>query len=156
MAKKYKLDEIDRKILNTLQSNGRISNIELSSIVGISPSPCLRRVKALEEEGFITGFYATLNYALFNYNLIVYASVVTKASNPKEFELFEQAITAIPNILEIYGLSNNTDYLIKIVAKDELDYHKLINESLGKVPFLSKVRTTKISKEIKRTTAVLV
>ena len=151
MAKRvYKLDNIDVKMLNTLQKDGRISNIDLSHLVGISPSPCLRRLKSLQDTGIIKGFYADLDNNFFGYNLIMFASISIEIKTEDEREVFENKLCEIPEIREIYALSMETDYLLKFVVKDWLEYKKVINTKVAKVPFIKKIRTTQITRVLKK------
>lgn len=150
MAKRFKLDDIDIKILNNLQKDGRMSNIDLSHIVGISPSPCLRRLKSLQESGIIKSFHADLDEKFFGYNLTIFASVSIEVTSEIERDTFEKEISAIPEIREIYSLSLETDYLLKFLVQDFLDYKKVINTKVAKVPFIKKVRTTQITRVIKK------
>lgn len=150
MKNTIKIDEIDIKILEVLQSNGRISNIELSNIVGISPSPCLRRLKSLQDNGVIKGYFADIEASVFNYNITMFASVSIDVKNESEKNAFETALANIPEIREIYALSLETDYLLKFKVKDWLDYKNIINTKVAKVPFLKRIRTTHITRVIKK------
>ena len=151
MSKKsLKIDNIDMKILHELQKNARISNVELSQIVGISPSPCLRRLKALQEKGIIKGFFTEINEAIFSYELTTFASIVIDIKSDTERELFEKSINEIEEVKEVYSLSLDSDYLIKILAKDWFDYKKILNSKISKVPFITKIKTTQISRVIKK------
>lgn len=151
MVKKrsYKIDDIDIKILNILQDNGRISNIELSSLVGISPSPCLRRLKALQDSGIIKSFNAKLDESFFGYNLIMFASITIDVSSEQQREEFESKLSEIEEIKEIYSLSLETDYLLKFLVSDWIEYKKTINSKVAKVPYIKKIRTTQITRVIK-------
>ncbi len=150
MSKKFKLDEIDLKILSILQKNARVSNLDISDQVGISPSPCLRRVKALEEHGVIQAFYTKLSEEFFEYNLTVFATISSNASNKQEKKAFETALEKVKEILEIYALTTDTDYLLKLVVKDESHYQQILQTIIGHVPNVAKIRTTKIAKVIKK------
>ena len=118
MSKKYKLDETDRKILEILAANGKISNIELAKEVGISPSPCLRRVKLLESNQYINGYHAEVNFGALGYELVFFISVNIQVQQETEKKEFEQALVAVKEILEVYTLNSGTDYLLKMVVKN--------------------------------------
>lgn len=154
MAKTYKLDEIDRHILKILASRGNISNIELSKAVGISPSPCLRRVKILEEQKVITGYSAHLNFNALGYELLFFVSAGIDVSTPKEKTEFEKALGKIAEVVEIYLLNSGKDYLIKLRVQNFLDYKLIVNTKLTALPHIKHIRTTKISKILKHTNFV--
>ena len=113
----YKIDDIDVKILNALQENGRVSNIDLSEMVGISPSPCLRRLKSLQDNGIIKSFSAQLDEAFFGLNLIMFASLTIEVSSEAERDKFEDELKNIIEIKEVYALSLESDYLVKILVR---------------------------------------
>lgn len=146
----YKIDAVDVKILNSLQDDGRISNIDLSAIAGISPSPCLRRLRSLQESGIIKSFSANLDESFFGYNLIMFASVSIEVTTDAQREEFETAICLIDEIKEIYCLSLESDYLLKFLVNDWLAYKQVINTKLSKVPYLKKIRTTQITRVLKK------
>ncbi len=151
MGKKiFKLDDIDVKILKILQKDGRISNIDLSEQVGISPSPCLRRLRTLNEQGIIKSYYADLDEKFFGYNTTMFASITIAFENEKEKDQFEEELSKISAVREIYALSVDTDYLIKMVVKDWYDYKFIVNTKIAKVPFIKKIRTTTILRKIKQ------
>lgn len=150
MGKKiFKLDDIDIKILKILQKDGRISNIDLSDQVGISPSPCLRRLRTLKEQGVIKSYYADLDERVFGFNTTMFASITIAFENEEEKEQFEAELSKITAVREIYALSVETDYLIKMVVKDWYDYKHIVNNKIAKVPFIKKIRTTTILRTIK-------
>ena len=150
MGKKiFKLDDIDIKILKILQTDGRISNIDLSEQVGISPSPCLRRLRTLKDQGIIKSYYADLDERFFGYNTTMFASITIAYASEKEKEQFEEELSKISAIREIYALAVETDYLIKMVVKDWYDYKHIVNTKIAKVPFIKKIRTTTILRTIK-------
>ena len=155
MTKKYKLDSIDIKILKVLNSNGKMSNIELSKKVGISPSPCLRRVKILEDNKIIKGYSVDIDFSFLEYNLVFFASISTNFSNNKEKELLEKELLSINEVLEVYILNSDKDYLVKIIVKNYLDYKVVVNTKLTRLPFIKNIRTTKINTTLKKSGFVL-
>ncbi len=151
MAKKiFKLDDVDIGIIKILQNEGRISNIELSEKVGISPSPCLRRLKSLNTHGIIKGYYADVDEKLFGYTSTIFASISIEIANEAERDKFEEELANISVIREIYALSVETDYLIKMVVKDWYHYKHVVNTKIAKVPFIKKIRTTTIFRTVKK------
>lgn len=151
MAKKYQLDDIDLHILEILSSQGNISNIDLSKKVGVSPSPCLRRVKILEQNKVITGYRATVNFKQLGYELLFFVSMGIDAEEPAQKKEFEQQLTKISEVVEVYLLNSERDYLVKIRVKNYLDYKLVINSKLAVLPHIKHIRTTKIAKIIKDT-----
>lgn len=150
MTKKHKLDSIDIKILKVLSCNAKISNLDLSKEVGISPSPCLRRVKILEEAKVIKNYGIDVEFSFLKYNLVFFASINTNFTTQQEKDTFQKELFSISEVLEIYLLNNETDYLVKFIVKDYLDYKVLVNTKLAKIPFIKNIRTTKISNTLKK------
>lgn len=149
--RKYKLDDIDIAILNTLQQNARISNIDLANIVGVSASPCLRRVKNLIDSNIIDSFQTNLNKVYFGYSLTVFASITIDQVSQEIKLLIERELALIEQVQEVYNLHTETDYLIKIIAKDIDDYKAIIHDRIStKIPNIKAIRTTQIKKIIKQ------
>ncbi len=146
------LDRIDKRILNELQTNGRISNIELSRKVGLSPTPCLERVRRLESKHFIQDFRAILNPELLNASMLVYAEIRLAHTSPDVFSEFKQAVKQLPHILECHLVSGDFDYLLKARVKDMKAYRELLGESLLKLPGVSASRSYIVMEEVKENT----
>jgi DNA-binding Lrp family transcriptional regulator len=121
-----KLDRIDIKILHELQKNGRISNVELSELVNLSPSPCLMRVKKLQAEGFISGYSAQVNMAKLGQTLTVFTEVTLKNHRQIDFARFLAAVDKIDSVMECHLVSGGYDYLMKVVASNISDYQALM------------------------------
>ena len=115
---KTKLDKIDFQILSNLQTNGRISNVELANLVDISPPPCLRRVKALEDNGYIKGYNADVNSELIGFKVTIFAFVGLESQAESDLQIFENYISLFPEVRECHMLVGEIDFLLKIVAKD--------------------------------------
>src|SRR5690606_16052924 len=115
---RVKLDLIDRKILADLQADGRMTNVELAQRVGISAPPCLRRVRALEEAGYIKGYHAELNPQLLGYGVTVFAMVGLNSQAEHDLVAFEQTVANWPQVRECYMLAGENDFILKIVARD--------------------------------------
>lgn len=125
-----KLDRIDLKILANLQRSGRISNVELSDAVGLSPSPCLTRVKRLESAGYITGYGAHVNLKKLGEFLTIFTEVTLAEHRRGDFSRFETKISKVDEILECHLVSGGYDYLLKFVARGVSHYQELIEDML--------------------------
>ena len=136
-----KLDQIDRKILRDLQSDGRMTNVELSRRVGISAPPCLRRVRALEDAGFIRGYHAELEPKTLGYNVTVFAHVGLHSQAEPDLVAFENLIDSWDEVRECHMLAGETDFLLKVVARDWESYQKFVTEKLTAAPNVSHVKS---------------
>ncbi|MGK0500264.1 MAG: Lrp/AsnC family leucine-responsive transcriptional regulator [Oceanicoccus sp.] len=128
-----KLDRIDKHILQLMQSNGRISNLELAEQVGLSPTPCSRRVKRLEESGIIDRHVTLLNPEALGLNLTAMVSIAMDRHTPERFENFEAKVAAFPEVIECSIVTGQTaDFLLKVVVSDMKHYEKfLLGELTG-------------------------
>ncbi len=129
-VKAVKLDKIDRRILNDLQMNGRITNVELAKNAGISAPPCLRRVRNLEESGIITSYHALVNPTAMGYPMTVFTGVKLKSVGEGELKKFEQQLDKWPMVREAYLMTGEFDFLLKIVAHDWDDYQHFLTVNL--------------------------
>ena len=127
---RVKLDKIDRRILRDLQADGRMTNVELSKRAGISAPPCLRRVRALEEAGYIRGYHADLEARMLGYNVTVFAQVGLASQAEADLDAFEEAVRQWPQVRECHMLAGETDFLLKIVATDWDAYQKFLTTKL--------------------------
>ncbi len=148
-ASKQILDRIDLRILNELQTNGRISNVELAKKVGLSATPCLERVKRLEANGFIEGYSARLNPIKLSASLLVFVEIRLSRTSPDVFEDFKQAVMELPMILECHLVSGDFDYLLKARVADMQSYRKLLGETLLTLPGVSASRSYMVMEEVK-------
>lgn len=121
-----RLDRIDRHILRLLQEDGRITNIELARRVGISPPPCLRRVRALEAAGFIRGYHAELAGEALGFAVTVFAQIGLASQAETDLVAFEKLVAAWPEVREAHMLAGETDFLLKIVAADWDSYQRFL------------------------------
>ena len=142
IQKKIKLDKIDRKILNDLQSNGRMTNVELANHAGISAPPCLRRVRALEENNIIEGYFANLNAKKLGFGVTVFATVRLKEQNDNDVLEFEKIIAANDLIREAYVISGDYDFMLKIVARDWDEYQDFLSNNLTRIANVASVRSS--------------
>ena len=115
---RVKLDEIDWQILVALQADGRMTNVELAHRVGISPPPCLRRVRALEEAGVIRGYRAMLDPKMLGFEVTVFAMVGLTSQAEADLRAFERIVTAWPIVRECHMLNGEIDFILKIVTQD--------------------------------------
>ena len=136
-----KLDEIDLRILRDLQENGKITNVELARRVGISAPPCLRRVRALEEAGFITGYHAEVEPAKLGYNVTVFAQVGLDSQSESELSAFEELVRSWPEVRDCHMLAGEADFILRIVAQDWETYQKFVTEKLTPAPNVANVKS---------------
>lgn len=139
--KRIKLDKIDRRILGTLQDDGRITNVELAKQAGISAPPCLRRVRALEEAGYIKGYHAQVEPNYLGYGVVVFAQVKLISQAESDLKKFESLVDSWPMVREAYMLAGETDFMLKIVAHDWDDYQKFLTTDLTSAPNVTSVRS---------------
>jgi DNA-binding Lrp family transcriptional regulator len=136
-----RLDAIDRRILHELQNDGRITNVELARRVGISAPPCLRRVRALEEAGYIKGYRALLDSKLLGYDITVFALVHLSSQADADLKQFEKFVRAQPLVRECWMLSGEIDFILKCVAPDLRTLQNLVAE-LTAAPHVRNVKTS--------------
>lgn len=149
-----KLDDIDRKILKALQENGRLQNNELAKMVGLSPSPCLRRVRVLEEEGVINKYVAVLNPAKVGKSLTVFARVWLKGQDAKTIDAFTEAIMDMPQVVECYFMAGDCDFFLRILATDLDDYRQFQIKSLSRLKEVHSVKTEIPMQKVKLTSEI--
>jgi DNA-binding Lrp family transcriptional regulator len=135
------LDAIDRKILKELQDDGRMTNVELARRVGISAPPCLRRVRALEEAGFIKGYRALLDEKKLGYEVVVFAMVHLSSQAEADLNAFENFVRKQPLVRECWMLSGEIDFVLKCVAPDLKTFQAFV-ENLTSGPNVRNVKTT--------------
>lgn len=121
-----KLDRIDVKILAELQKNGRITNVELAELVALSPSPCLMRVKKLQQAGYITGYSAQIDLTKLGETLTVFTEFTLKNHRQSDFARFQAALEKIDSCIECHLVSGGYDYLVKFVTSGIVDYQNII------------------------------
>lgn len=138
----FKLDKIDLKILKVLQEEGRITNVNLAERVGITAPPCLRRVRALEDAGFIKGYHADLNAAKLGYDLVVFAMVGLHSQAETDLKAFEEMVRGWPMVREAYMLNGEIDFILKIVARDLNHFQTFLTTHLTPAPNVANVKTS--------------
>ena len=139
--RRVKLDRIDRRILRDLQSDGRMTNVELAKRAGISAPPCLRRVRALEEAGFIRGYHADVNSEALGFGVTVFAQVGLSSQAESDLRKFEDLVATWPLVRECHMLAGETDFLLKVVAEDWDAYQKFLTTQLTSAPSVSHVKS---------------
>ena len=138
---KSDLDTIDSRIVAALQSNGRLSNVELADKVGLSPSPCLRRVKRLEREGYIEGYRAALQRERVGLGFSVFVGVKIDGHANERALAFEKAVVGMPEVVACHLVSGEADYLLEIVVPDLVDYQRFLVGKLLNLPIVREVRS---------------
>ena len=144
-----KLDPIDRKILAELQADGRMTNVELSRRVGISAPPCLRRVRALEETGYITAYHARVNARELGFEVQVFAMVSLKSQAERDLSAFEAACAAWPLVRECHMLNGEIDFILKCVAPDLSSFQTFLTEELTAAENVASVKTSLVIRNAK-------
>ncbi len=139
--RRIKLDKIDRRILRDLQADGRMTNVELAKRAGISAPPCLRRVRALEEAGYIRGYHADVNCEALGFGVTVFAHVGLASQAEQDLKAFETLTRAWPEVREAHMLAGETDFLLKIVATDWDSYQRFLTTKLTSAPNVAHVRS---------------
>lgn len=148
------LDEMDRRILRELQQNGRLQNIELAKRVGLSPSPCLRRVKLLEEAGVISRYVAVVDQARVGLTLSLFARVSLTAQDAETIDHFIAAMRRLPEVVECYIMLGESDALLRVVVSDLEDYRRFQSTHLTRKNGIQTVKTDVPSETIKQTFAL--
>ncbi len=139
---KPRIDATDWRILKELQANGRMTNVDLAERVGITPPPCLRRVRALEESGIITGYAALLDEKMTGFDLIAFAMVGLHSQSETDLRAFENRLLTWPIVRESYMLSGESDYILKCVAPDLPRFQDFVLKDLTAAPNVASVKTT--------------
>jgi Lrp/AsnC family transcriptional regulator, leucine-responsive regulatory protein len=154
MPKDKPLDRIDRKILERLQRDGRLSNVELARSVGLSPTPCLERVKRLEREGFITGYVALVDPARLNANTVAFIQVLLTNTSTENLREFNAEMRRLPEVEACHMVAGGFDYLLKIRCADMQHYQHFLGEKLAVIPLIAQTHTYVVIEEVKSETAV--
>jgi Lrp/AsnC family leucine-responsive transcriptional regulator len=148
------LDTIDRRILDQLQRNGRISNVELAGLVGLSPSPCLRRVRDLEDAGVIDRYAAILDQGAAGFSLSVFVQVTLERQIEAALEAFERVIAERPEVMECYLMTGDADYLLRIVVPDVAAYETFLKNHLIRIQGISSIKSSFALNRVKYETAL--
>src|SRR6201996_1753468 len=138
---RVKLDRIDRQILNDLQDNGRMTNVELAHRAGISAPPCLRRVRALEEAGFIRGYHAEIDPHALGFNVTIFAHVGLNSQAEADLRAFEMLVEGWAEVRECHMMAGETVFLLKVVAEDWDAYQRFLTTKLTAAPNTTHVKS---------------
>jgi|TARA_R100000501_G_scaffold17919_1_gene34839 DNA-binding Lrp family transcriptional regulator len=144
------LDEVDRQILRHLQTEGRLTNVELAQRVGLTAPPCLRRVRALEEAGIINGYHADLEPAELDYGITVFAMVSLKSQAEADLQAFEKHVATLAPVRECHMLNGEIDFMLKIVARDLKGFQQFLTSELTSAPNVEHVKTSLTIRTSKR------
>jgi DNA-binding Lrp family transcriptional regulator len=150
MPTRARLDATDWRILKELQADGRLTNVALAARVGLSPPPCLRRVQALEQAGFIRGYHADLDQGLTGFEVEAFAMVTLRAQGDTELRAFENQVLKWPLVREAHMLSGEIDYMLRCVAPDLPTFQDFVLSKLNAWPNVASVKTTLVLRQAKR------
>ena len=149
-----KLDEIDRNILTHLQQNARISNAKLADLVGLSPAPCLRRLRALEEAGIIKDYVALLDPRSVNRDVMVFIEIRLDLQLKDRLDILEKAIRQWPEVLECYLMTGDADYLLRVAVPDVAAYERFLRDKLTRLESVASIKSSFALQQVKHTTAL--
>lgn len=145
----HKLDKTDRKILEILQREGNLSNLELADRIALSPSPCSRRVKMLEEAGFFKGNVTLVNPELIGMNVHVFIQVTLGHQVKKQLQAFEETVSSWPEVMECYLMAGDFDYLIRVAMPDLKAYQHFLDEKLTQFEGIESVKSSFSLKQVR-------
>jgi DNA-binding Lrp family transcriptional regulator len=138
----FSFDAIDRRILSELQDDGRMTNVDLAEKVGLTAPPCLRRVRALEQDGVILGYHADLAASALGYTITVFAMVSLKSQAESDLRAFESHVATLEPVRECHMLNGEIDFILKIVARDLQEFQAFLTTSLTPAPNVAGVKTS--------------
>ncbi len=148
------LDAIDRRILENLQDDARIRNVDLAGKVGLSPSPCLRRVGNLEQTGVIRGYATLVDAEAVGLPVSIFVNVTLEKQVERALKVFEKHIRARPEVMECYLMTGDADYLLRVVASDLAAYEKFLIEHLTRIPGVASIKSSFALKQVAYRTAL--
>ena len=146
------MDQTDKRILQVLQVDGKLQNNELAQRIGLSASPCLRRVKQLEEDGIIRAYVALVDPAKVNLRLTVFARIWLKSQDPHTVNQFVESIREVPEVVECHLMAGDCDFFLRIVVADLDAYRQFQIHRLNKIPNIQSIKTEIPLQNIKQTT----
>lgn len=147
------MDAIDRKIVRAMQRDGRMSNRELADRVGLSPSPCLRRLKILEQSGVIRGYHAEIDAQLYGLPITVFIRVRLERHDEDTVNAFEAKVRANDNIVECHVMTGQSDYLLRVMVADLSDYERFVRRELQRIGGVASIDTSFAYGMVKRRSA---
>ena len=137
----YKIDSKDKRILEILQKDCRITNAELAEKINLSPSSCLRRVQRLEKDGVIQGYVMLLDQSKAGKPTTIFVEISLSKQTDTSLDAFEKAVTECPEIMDCYLMSGDSDYLLRLIVKDAQDYERVHRKHLSNFPNVSRIRS---------------
>jgi len=150
------LDATDRRILNVLQREGRITNAELSERVNLSPSACHRRTQRLEDDGYIAAFVALLDARKLGRATTVFVEITLEGQAEELLDAFEREVARIPNLLECHLMAGSADYLLKVTVEDTEDFARIHRQFLSRLPGVRQMQSSFALRSVFQTTALMV
>lgn len=147
----HAFDRVDRKILDILQRDGRISITDLAQAVGLSATPCAERIRRLERNGVITGYHARVSPQALGKNLLVFLEIKLSAKSDEVFEKIRSELQRMPDVMECHLVSGDFDYLVKARLAEMNDYRRLLGDILQRLPASAESRSYVVMEEIKET-----
>lgn len=154
MENPFILSDLDRKILDTLQADGRLTNQEIANRIGSSPSSVWRRIRMMEEAGVIAGFRLVVNPERLGLSETVLLNVSLSRHSEENTQDFTEIVKNAPEVLECYATSGEHDYLLKVLATDMRAYYRFLENKLMNKPYINKTNSTVVMRKIKETSAV--
>ena len=148
------LDKTDFKILKILQENGRITNIQLSMDIGLSPAPTLERVRKLESNGYITSYHAMVNEEMLGLKIKSFIQVTINYAEKDAIKNFKSKLESIDEVVESYHVTGSSDYLLKVIVPDIKSYENLIVEKFSKMPEIKSLQSLMILSNTKQSRAI--
>ena len=149
-----KLDAFDLAILSELQENGRATNVDIAEAVHLSPSPCLRRIKRLEEAGVITGYAAIIDQTKVGLPISVFVSIKLERQREDELDRFSQAVARWPEVVDCYLMTGQRDYLLRIVVRDLPAYERFLKDKLTRLDGVASIESSFALGRVKRSYSV--
>jgi len=156
MSRETKLDVIDRKILQTLQREARISNVDLAKRVHLSPTPCFERVRRLEAGGYIERYVAQLNPQRLGMGLLAFVEVSLDKTNTTAFDRFRDTVSDMPEVQECHMVAGGFDYLLKVRVTDMAAYRRFLGDRVSALPGVSRTHTYFVMEEVKATQEIAI
>jgi Lrp/AsnC family transcriptional regulator, leucine-responsive regulatory protein len=145
------LDPTDQRILREVQQDGRLTNVELAEKIGLSASPCLRRVRLLEEARIIRGYHAVVDQVKVGLPVSVFVSVKLEKQHEAVMKRFEAAVRRFPEVLECYLMTGSRDYLLRVVARDLADYERFLKATLTRIDGVASIESSFALAQVKHT-----
>lgn len=146
------MDRIDCLILRELQRDGRLSNVDLAQRIHLSESATLRRVRALEEAGLINRYVALLNAQKVGLATNVFVSITLHRQDQKDLQAFEEAVKRVPEVMECYLMTGESDYLVRVACRDPADFERLHSQHLTRLPGVARVQSSLALRVVRRST----